>query len=102
MNKKLNNAATLLAALDAKEFLRRNGDSLSELLQEIAGDRGLDLYFEADHLLDGPTPNPARVGKALREIRDLLKEAGVPDDRFAASLRWHGARLTDFAARLPG
>lgn len=100
MNKKLNNAATLLAALDAKEFLRRNGDSLSELLQEIAGDRGLDLYFEADHLLDGPSPDPACVGKALRDICDLLSQASVPEDRYAASLRWHGARLTDLVARL--
>ncbi len=102
MNKILYGGAPLLAALDTRDFLRRNGDSLSELLEGIAGDRGLDLYLGADRLLDNQSPDPARVGKALREIRDLLEEAGVPDDRFAASLRWHGARLTDFAARLPG
>jgi len=100
MNKTLYGSAALLAAFDTKDFLRRNGDSLSELLQGIAGDRGLDLYFEADHLLDGPSPDPACVGKALREICDLLSQASVPEDRYATSLRWHGARLTDLAARL--
>ncbi len=101
MNKTLYGGTALLGALDTKEFLRRNGDSLSEVLQQVAGDRGLDLYLEADGLLDGLSPDPARVGKALREICDLLAEAGVPEDRYAAALRWHGARLTDLAARLP-
>lgn len=100
MNKTLYGGASLLAALDTRDFLRRNGDSLSEMLQGIAGDRGLDLYLQADRSLDGLTPDPACVGKALREICDLLSEAGVPEDRYAASLRWHGARLTDLAARL--
>lgn len=101
MNKTLYGGAALLGALDTKDFLRRNGDSLSEVLQQVAGDRGLDLYLEADRLLDCLSPDPARVGKALREICDLLVEAGVPEDRYAAALRWHGARLTDLAARLP-
>lgn len=48
MNKTLYGGAALLGALDTKEFLRRNGDSLSEVLQQVAGDRGLDLYLEAD------------------------------------------------------
>ncbi|TDE40840.1 hypothetical protein [Antarcticimicrobium sediminis] len=102
MNKTLYGGAPLFAALDILDFLRRNGDSLSELLEGIAGDRGLDLYLGTDRLLDSQSPDPARVGKALREIRDLLEAAGVPDDRFAAPLRWHWARLTDFVARLPG
>jgi hypothetical protein len=100
MNKTLYGSATLLAALDTKDFLRRNGDSLSELLNEIAGDQGLELYLGADCLLDSLSLNPARVGKALRDIRDLLEAAGIPEDRYADSLRWHGARLTDLAARL--
>ena len=101
MNKTLYGGTAMLAALDTRDFLSRNGDSLSELLEGIAGDGGLDLYLLAERLLNSQSPDPARVGKALREIRDLLEAAGVPDDRFAASLMWHGARLTDLAARLP-
>lgn len=66
-----------------------------------AGDRGLDLYCDAERLRDGLSPDPARVGMALREMRDLLAEADAPADRYAAALRWHGARLSDLAARLP-
>lgn len=102
MNKTLYGSSALLAALDARDFLRRHGNSLSEVLHATAGDRGLDRYCEADRLLDGLSPDPARAGQALREMRDLLAEAGTPEDRHAASLRWHGARLSDLTAKLPG
>lgn len=101
MNKTLYDGTALLAPLDAREFLRSHGKSLTEVLHVIAGDRGIDLFCAADCLLDSLSPDPARVGQAIREIRDLLSEAGIPEDRYAASLRWHGARLTDLAARLP-
>ena len=100
MNKTLYCGDVLFAALDAKDFLWRHGKGLSEVLNVIAGDHGVDLFCEVDGLLDSPSPDPARVGKALREIRDLLAEADTPKDRFADSFRWHGARITDLAARL--
>ncbi len=101
MNKNLHCTSTLLAALDAKDFMRRHGASLSEVLHAIAGNRGLDLYCEADRLLDGLSPDPLRVGNALRDMRDLLADIDTPEDRYAASLRWHGGRLSDLAAALP-
>jgi hypothetical protein len=101
MNKTLQIGTAMLAALDTKDFLRRNGDSLSEVLEGVAGDRGLDLYLAADRILDGLSPDPARVGRALQDICDLLAESCFPEDRHAAAVRWHGARLTDLAARLP-
>lgn len=101
MNTTLHGCGALLAALDARDFLRRHGNSLSEVLCVTAGDRGLELYCEVDRLLDGLSPDPERVGKALRKMRDLLADVGVPEDRHADSLRWHGARLSDLAAALP-
>ena len=97
----LNDSAVLLAPFDARNFLRFNGDSLSEVLNVIAGERGLELFCEADSLLEGLSPDPVRVGKVLSEMRDLLVEADTPEVRYAESLRWHGARLTDLAAKLP-
>lgn len=102
MNKMLNPEAALFAALDAKAFLRRHGNGLTELLDAIAGDHGVDIYCAADRMLDRLDPDPARVGQAIRELRDLLEGAGVQEDKFEASLRWHGARLTELSARLPG
>jgi len=101
MNKTLYRSGALIAALNAQNFLRRHGNSLSEVLHVTAGDRGLELYGEVDRLLDGLCPDPGHVGKALREMRDLLAEVDTPEDRHAASLRWHGARLNDLAAGLP-
>lgn len=102
MNKMVNSEPVLLAALDAKEFLRRHGNSLTELLDLVAGAEGVDAYCTADRLLDRLDPDTLRVGEALREMRDLLAEANLLNGQFAASLRWHGARLSDLAARLPG
>lgn len=93
--------SALIAALDAGDFVRRHGNSLSELLHAVAGDRGLDLYCEAERQLDGLSPDPACVGRALGAMRDLLAEADTPADRYAAALRWHGARLSNLTARLP-
>ncbi|SDY25997.1 hypothetical protein [Citreimonas salinaria] len=101
MNKTLCGSGALLAALDAQDFLRRHGNSLSEVLHATAGNRGLDFYCAADRLLDGLSPDPVCVGKALRDMHDLLVEVDTPDDRYVASLRWHGARLSDLAAGLP-
>lgn len=101
MNKVLYGGDVLLAVLDAKEFWRRHGRSLSEVLDVTAGDPGLDLFCETDRLLDGLSPDPARVGKAIRAMRDLLAGVDHPEDRYSDSLRWHGARLTDLADRLP-
>lgn len=102
MNKFINTEAVLLAALDAKAFLRRHGNSLTELLDVVAGSHGVDAYCTADRLLDHLSPDAVRVGKALREMLDLLAEADTLEGRFAGSLQWHGARLNDLAARLPG
>lgn len=101
MNKTLCGSEVLLAAQGARIFLRRHGDSLSEILQVISGDRGLDLFCEADSLLDLLSPDPELVGKAIHGMRDLLAEADTPDDRYVTSLRWHGARLSEIAAKLP-
>lgn len=101
MNRILPSETSLIAALDARDFVLRHGNSLSEVLHAIAGDHGLDLYCAAERLLDGLSPDPAGVGQVVREMRDLLAEADVPADRYAAALRWHGARLSEFAARLP-
>jgi hypothetical protein len=101
MNKVMNDSAAVFAALDARDFFRRHGNSLSEVLHAIAGNRGVDLYCEADCLLDSLSPDPIRVGKAIRTVRDLLAAATTPEDRHAASLRWHGARLSDLASALP-
>ncbi|CUH39043.1 hypothetical protein JSE7799_01762 [Jannaschia seosinensis] len=101
MNRTFPIESALIAALDAGDFVRRHGNSLSELLHMIAGDCGLDLYCEAERLLDGLSPDPVGVGRAVREMRDLLADADAPADRYAAALRWHGARLTDLASRLP-
>jgi hypothetical protein len=101
MNKFANESSAVFAALDAKDFFRRHGNSLSAALDAIAGDRGVDLYCEADRLLDCLSPDPVRVGRAVREMRDLLAAAPTPEDRHAASLRWHGARLNDLAGALP-
>lgn len=102
MNKLLSTGAALHATLDAKDFLRRHGDSLTELLDVIAGSYGVDAYCAADRLLDHLNPNPVRVGRALRKLHELLAEADDLEGRLAGSLRWHGARLHDLAARLPG
>ncbi|WP_185803372.1 hypothetical protein [Pontivivens nitratireducens] len=102
MNKMVDSECLLLVALDAKDFLRRHGNSLTELLDLVAGARGVDAYCTADRLLDGINPDTLGGGKALREMRDLLAEADALNSQFAASLRWHGARLSDLAARLPG
>lgn len=102
MNKTLYGGSALSVALDARDFVRRHGNSLSEVLHVVAGDCGLELYCEADRLLDGLSPDPARVGKVLREMRDRLAEVDSPEDRYSASLRWHGARLSELAAALPG
>jgi len=102
MNKTLYGSSALIAALDAKEFMQRHGASLSEVLHAIAGNPGVDLYCAADGLLDGFSPDPVRVGNALRDMRDVLAEVDAPEDRYSASLRWHGARLSDLAAALPG
>ncbi|MFU8864767.1 MAG: hypothetical protein ACNA7O_12705 [Rhodobacterales bacterium] len=100
MNNMLCGDAQIFAALDARDFLKSHGSSLSEVLHVIAGDRGIDLFCEADCSLDSLSPDPARVGKALRDIHDLLAEAKTPSDRYADSFRWHGARVADIAARL--
>ncbi|UWR32686.1 hypothetical protein K3759_12115 [Sulfitobacter sp. W027] len=102
MNKTVDSEPVLLAALDAKDFLRRHGNSLTELLDLVAGVEGVDAYCTADRLLDRLNPDTLRVGKALREMRDLLAEADALNGQFGASLRWHGARLNDLATRLPG
>jgi hypothetical protein len=101
MNKVMNDSAAVFAALDAKDFIRRNGNSLSEVLHAIAGNRGVDLYCEADRLFDSLSPDPVGVGSAVRKMRDLLAVAPTPEDRHAASLHWHGARLSDLASALP-
>lgn len=100
MNRILPTEGALIAALDAGAFVRCHGNSLSEVLHTIAGDRGLDLYCQLDRLVDGLSPDPARVGRALREMRDLLAAVDTPDDGHAAALRWHGARLSELAKRL--
>jgi hypothetical protein len=101
MNKFANDSSFVFAALDAKDFLRGHGNSLSEVLHAIAGNPGVDLYCEADRLLDSLSPDPKTVGDALRKLRDLLATAPTPADRHAASLRWHGARLSDLVSALP-
>ncbi|WP_334061620.1 hypothetical protein [Limimaricola cinnabarinus] len=101
MNKTLNGSSALIAALNAQDFLRRHGNSLSEVLHAVGGNGGLDLFCKADRLMDGLCPDPRSVGEAIRDMRDLLAKADAPEDRHAASLRWHGARLTDLAASLP-
>lgn len=101
MNKVMTECSAGFAALDARDFFRRHGNSLAEVLDAIAGNRGVDLYCEADRLLDSLSPDPVRVGKAFRKMRDLLATAPTPEDRHAASLRWHGARLNDLAGALP-
>jgi hypothetical protein len=101
VNKVMNDSAAVFAALDAKDFFRRHGNSLSEVLDAIAGNRGVDLYCEADRLLDSLSPDPVGVGRAVRKMRDLLATAPSPADRYAASLRWHGARLSDLVSALP-
>lgn len=102
MNKMLNPETALFAALDAKDFLRRHGNSLTEVLDVVAGALGVDAYCATDCLIDQLEPDPIIVGKAIRQLRDLLADAGMQQGKFEASLRWHGARLSDFAARLPG
>ncbi|MFZ3583215.1 hypothetical protein ACOI1H_13735 [Loktanella sp. DJP18] len=101
MNKVMNDGTAAFAALDARDFFRRHGNTLAEVLDAIAGNRGVDLYCEADRLLDSLSPDPVRVGRAVRKMRDLLAAAPTPEDRHAASLRWHGARLNDLVSALP-
>lgn len=91
----------IISALNARDFLRDHGRSLSELLQVIAGSRGLDLYCDADRLLKGGRLDPARVGVALREMRDLLADVETQDHLFTRSLRWHRARLSELESGLP-
>ncbi len=102
MDETLYGSSALIAALDAKDFMHRHGESLSKLLHGIAGNPGLDLYCAADRLLDSFNPDPVRVGRTLRDMRELLADAQMLEDRYVASMRWHGARLSDLAAALPG
>jgi len=88
------------AAFDAKEFFQKNGDSLSKLLHETLGNRGLDLFCECKYLLDNICPDPKKVGISIRKIFDLLQDAPMPGDQHADSLRWHGARLAELVAKL--
>ena len=101
MNNIMNDSSAIFAALDAKDFFQRHGNSLCEVLHAIAGNRGVDLYCEADRHLGSLSPDPSSVGDALRTLRDLLATAPTPEDRHAASLRWHGARLSDLVCALP-
>lgn len=102
MNNPLTSAGALLAVRDAETFFRRHGNSLSEVLLETGGDPALDLFCETRAQLEGLSPEPGRLGTALRRMHDLLEAAGDPGDRHAAALRWHGARLSELASRLPG
>lgn len=101
LNKTLYGSGVLLAALDAKDFIRRHGNSLSLVLDTIAGTRGVDLFYEADRLLACSSPDPVDVGMVVRRMRDLLVEAPTPKVRHVALLRWHRARLTELAGALP-
>lgn len=101
MNQTLYGSSALTAVLDARDFVRRHGNSLSEVLWIVAGDRGLELYCEADRILGSLSPNPSRVGKVLEDMRDLLAEVDSPEDQYSTSLRWHGARLSDLTVALP-
>jgi hypothetical protein len=101
LNKTLYGSGVLLAALDAKDFIRRHGNSLSLVLDAIAGTPGVDLFYEADRLLACSSPDPVDVGMVVRRMRDLLVEAPMPKVRPVALLRWHRARLTELAGALP-
>jgi hypothetical protein len=100
MNKMNSESSFDMAMLDAEAFLKRHGDSLSEVLHSVAGMDGVDIFCAADRALGQMSPNPIRVVRTLYAMRDLLAECTCVDDKYAASVRWHGARLNDLASAM--
>lgn len=89
------------AVLDAKEFLREHGGSLSGLLRAVAGASGRNLTLEVGQALGEEHVDPQRAGHVLRAIRNLLLASEIPRGVCPDSFRWHGARVSDLAVRFP-
>ncbi|UWQ57284.1 hypothetical protein K3722_12190 [Leisingera caerulea] len=86
---------------DTQDFFARHGNSLSEVLYATTGEVGLDLFCEVKASLEELLPDPGKIGRAMRDLSDMLEQANPVDDQHDAPLRWHGAHLADLSARLP-
>ena len=95
------NGGVMRAAADAKQFLREHGSSFSQLLRDVAGESGLYLAKELQKALDGDSVDPVGAGHALRAVSNLLIGSDIPRGVCPGAFRWHGARVTDLAARFP-
>ena len=85
---------------DAQSFFERNGNSLSEILHVTGGNAALDLFCDAKLLLEQIDPNMAEVETTFRKMKEALQDACLSSSQFDPSLRWHGARISELAARL--
>ena len=100
MNNICNIKWTPRSVQDAQTFFEKHGNSLSEVLHVFGGDSALDLFCDANRLLEGLDPNHGQVGETLKKILNVLKKATGYDVRYDAALRWHGARISDLASRM--
>lgn len=101
MNKPFDTNSVSRSVQDVQHFFKRNGNSLSGVLHLFGGNAGLDLFCDANRLLEELDPDPGQVGRAVRQMCNVLEQADGQELRHDAALRWHGARLYDLAARLP-
>lgn len=101
MNKMPQYIWTPRSVQDTQDFFARHGNGLSDVLNATSGDAGLDLFCEVTAYLEDLTPDPGRIGRAVRSLCTLLEQAEQVEDKYDAPLRWHGARMSDLAARLP-
>lgn len=101
MNKAFDTNSASRSVQDVQHFFERNGNSLSGVLHLFGGNAGLDLFCDANRLLEELEPDPGQVSKAVRQIYNVLEQADGQGIGHDPALRWHGARLHDLAARLP-
>lgn len=90
------------AILDAQTFVRANDPSLRSILKTAGGSYALELFDEVRRISDEErAPDPNQFGRLFRAMRAVLMEAAhLPAEQLPA-LRWHGAKLSELARRLP-
>lgn len=98
------------AVSDAQRHLHLHGGSLCELLDAIDDPSGTDPLCDLHIAFEKPFPDAVDVGVALRQIeRFLACQTPSSLDRLgrewnfyaADAARWHGARVSELAARFP-